>query len=145
MTPYGYWRRTHAVHHATTGNLDRRGMGDVSLLTVAEYRALPRGRRISYRLSRNPVVLLVVAPFYLFVLKYRVPRRKEREKHDAPLQDAQRAMSLVRSKAAQWKIDPDRIGMVGFSAGAMLTVATALVGQDAKPAFIGSSTVRWLP
>src|SRR5712692_8290608 len=67
LTPYDYWRRTHAVHHATTGNLDRRGMGDVPLLTVAEYRALSRWRRITYRLSRNPLVVLGLGPLYLFV------------------------------------------------------------------------------
>lgn len=59
------------------------------------------------------------------VLKYRVPRREDREKHDAPLQDAQRALSLVRSKAAQWKIDPERLGILGFSAGGHLSAATA--------------------
>jgi acetyl esterase/lipase len=51
--------------------------------------------------------------------------------------DARAAFTLVRSRAAEWHIDPDRIGMVGFSAGAMLTLSTALYGEDAKPAFIG--------
>ena len=50
---------------------------------------------------------------------------KVREKHDAPLQDAQRAMSLVRSKAAEWKIDPERIGILGFSAGGHLSATTS--------------------
>lgn len=59
------------------------------------------------------------------VLKYRVPRRKDREKHDAPLQDAQRALSLMRSKAAEWKIDPERLGILGFSAGGHLSATTA--------------------
>jgi acetyl esterase/lipase len=52
--------------------------------------------------------------------------------------DARAAFALIRRRAAEWKVDPDRIGMVGFSAGAMLTMATALVGEDAKPAFIGN-------
>src|SRR5690606_39815425 len=54
------------------------------------------------------------------------------------LADAQAAFALVRSRADEWNIDPDRIGMIGFSAGAMLTLTTALHGQDAKPAFIGN-------
>jgi acetyl esterase/lipase len=58
------------------------------------------------------------------LLKYRVPRRKDREKHEAPLQDVQRTFGIVRSKAADWSIDPDRIGILGFSAGGHLS-ATA--------------------
>lgn len=52
--------------------------------------------------------------------------------------DARAALALIRRRAAEWRVDPDRIGMVGFSAGAMLTMATAVAGQDAKPAFIGN-------
>ncbi|MGA2033568.1 MAG: alpha/beta hydrolase [Thermoguttaceae bacterium] len=59
------------------------------------------------------------------VLKYRVPARKDQPKHLAPLQDAQRAMSLVRAHAGEWNIRPDRIGVLGFSAGGHLAAATA--------------------
>lgn len=58
------------------------------------------------------------------LLKYRVPRRVDREKHEAPLQDTQRAMGLVRKNAARWGIDPERIGMLGFSAGGHLVLTT---------------------
>lgn len=54
------------------------------------------------------------------------------------IEDSCATFALIRRRAAEWKVDPDRIGMVGFSAGAMLTMATALVGENAKPAFIGN-------
>ena len=53
------------------------------------------------------------------------------------LEDARAAFALIRRRAAEWRVDPNRIGMVGFSAGAMLTLTTAVAGQEAKPAFIG--------
>ncbi len=73
MTPYDFWRRTHAIHHASAGNLDRRGIGDVGTLTVREYRALSRWGRLMYRLYRHPLVMFGVGPAYLFLLQHRLP------------------------------------------------------------------------
>jgi omega-6 fatty acid desaturase (delta-12 desaturase) len=73
MTPHDFWRRTHAVHHATSGNLDRRGLGDVDTLTVREYFALSRWGRLRYRLYRHPIVLFGFGPCYLFLLRQRLP------------------------------------------------------------------------
>ena len=73
MTPYGVWRRTHATHHASSGNLDRRGMGDIDTLTVEEYRARSLWGRLRYRLYRHPVVMFGLAPAYLFLLQHRLP------------------------------------------------------------------------
>jgi acyl-lipid omega-6 desaturase (Delta-12 desaturase) len=73
LTPYDFWRRTHAVHHATSGNLDRRGMGDIDTLTVREYRSLSRWGRVRYRIYRHPLVMFGLGPAYLFFLQYRLP------------------------------------------------------------------------
>ena len=73
LTPYDFWRQTHAVHHATSGNLERRGIGDVDILTVREYQSLPSWRRLSYRLYRHPLVMFGVGPAYLFLLQQRLP------------------------------------------------------------------------
>ncbi len=73
LTPYDYWRRTHAAHHAAAGNLDRRGIGDIDTLTVAEYRALSSWRRMRYRLYRHPLVMFGLGPAFVFVCQYRLP------------------------------------------------------------------------
>jgi acyl-lipid omega-6 desaturase (Delta-12 desaturase) len=76
LTPYHHWRWEHALHHSTSGDLDRRGTGDIWTLTVQEYLESSRWRRFSYRLARNPLVLFVVAPLYLFLVKQRFPVSK---------------------------------------------------------------------
>ena len=73
LTPYAVWRRTHAIHHAHHGDLDHRGIGDVTTLTVEEYRARSPFGRFLYRLYRHPLVLFVLGPSYLFLLQNRVP------------------------------------------------------------------------
>jgi acyl-lipid omega-6 desaturase (Delta-12 desaturase) len=73
LTPYDFWRRAHALHHATSGHLDRRGIGDIDTLTVQEFLALPRGRQFLYRLYRHPLVMFGVGPAYLFIVRHRLP------------------------------------------------------------------------
>jgi omega-6 fatty acid desaturase (delta-12 desaturase) len=73
LTPHDLWQRTHAMHHAGSGNLAHRGIGDVATLTVAEYRALGWLGRLRYRVYRHPVVLFGLAPTYLFWIQHRLP------------------------------------------------------------------------
>lgn len=68
LTPYHCWRREHALHHATSGDLDRRGYGDVEMKTVNEYLRLTPLKRLAYRLHRNPFILFGVGPFVYFAI-----------------------------------------------------------------------------
>ncbi|MBB6671221.1 fatty acid desaturase [Cohnella nanjingensis] len=76
LSPYAQWRHTHSIHHATSSNLDRRGVGDIWTLTVEEYLSASRTRRLAYRIYRNPVVMFVLGPVYIFLIDYRFNRRR---------------------------------------------------------------------
>jgi omega-6 fatty acid desaturase (delta-12 desaturase) len=73
LTPYDFWRRSHNIHHAGSGNLDRRGIGDIDTLTVREYAARTRWGRFCYRLYRHPLVMFGLGPAYLFLVQHRLP------------------------------------------------------------------------
>ena len=75
FTPFENWRSPHIEHHTTDGDLDRRGTGDVWTLTVEEYLAAPRGKRLAYRLLRNPFILFVLGPLYMFLIGNRFPHK----------------------------------------------------------------------
>jgi omega-6 fatty acid desaturase (delta-12 desaturase) len=73
LTPYDFWRHTHAIHHASSGHLERRGIGDVDTLTAGEYLSLSFWGRLRYRAYRHPLVMFCIGPAYLFILRHRLP------------------------------------------------------------------------
>ena len=75
FTPYRWWQRQHSLHHAHAGNLDKRGPGEIYTMTVAEYAAASRARRLVYRAYRNPLLMLLIGPSLVFLFERRFPRR----------------------------------------------------------------------
>ena len=80
LFPFDQWGHEHSVHHATSGNLDKRGTGDIWTLTVDEYLAAPFKLRFAYRFYRNPLVMFGLGPIYVFLLKNRFNRKGARKK-----------------------------------------------------------------
>ncbi len=97
FTSYYHWRWEHSVHHATAGDLDRRGTGDVWTLTVEEYLNASRWKRFAYRLARNPLVLFVIAPLFLFLVLERIPSSKagKRERYSVYLTNLALALQVA--------------------------------------------------
>ncbi len=73
FTPYDQWKKSHAYHHAASGDLDRRGQGDVAVMTSREYQAASRLRRLGYRLYRNPIIMIALGAPVNFLLLQRLP------------------------------------------------------------------------
>lgn len=129
LTPYGYWRRRHAVHHATSGNLDRRGTGDITTLTVTEYLALSRWQRLRYRVYRHPAVLFGIGPTFLFLIRHRIPTGN-------PFRGEGRAwLSILGTNAA----------IAALVAPVMLLVGVAPFVLAYMPVFLGAASIGvWL-
>jgi omega-6 fatty acid desaturase (delta-12 desaturase) len=120
MTPYGYWRKTHAIHHAHSGDLDLRGFGDVDTMTVDEYLALPWKGRLWYRIYRNPWFLFGPGAYIHFFLKHRYPI-------DLPREWKREWASVWRTNVALLLVVVAMSWLVGFKAFVMVQLPMTLL------------------
>jgi omega-6 fatty acid desaturase (delta-12 desaturase) len=125
-TPYHHWKWEHSIHHASSGHLERRGVGDVWTLTVEEYIASSRWKKFAYRMARNPLILFVVAPMVLFVILERFPSSKAspREKRSVHIMNGA-ILALALSLIAifgflPWLIIQLTVLVVAYSSGVWL-------------------------
>lgn len=126
FTPYHTWHHSHNKHHATVGNLDRRGVGDVMTMTAEEFRAASAGRRIFYRIYRNPLVMFVIAAPLIFILRNRVFTKK----------------MLRREK---WNIVWTNLSLIGIIGGTGLLIGfKALIMIQAPVFYLASVWGVWL-
>jgi acyl-lipid omega-6 desaturase (Delta-12 desaturase) len=117
FTPFQQWRRDHALHHASSGDLDRRGHGDIATLTVAEYQALTKFGRFKYRLYRHPFVLFGIGPLHMMILqRFRGP-------------------SLATGAKQIWNVWMTNIALVALSALFILTFGWKVVFLIYFPAY----------
>jgi omega-6 fatty acid desaturase (delta-12 desaturase) len=123
FTPYYQWRWEHSLHHATTGDLDRRGIGDVWTMTVQEYLEASLWKRVVYKLARNPVVLFGFAPFFLFVILQRFPNRKADVREKRSVWHMNLAL-LVMMAVMSWIFGPARY----FAVQLFVTCVSGLCG-----------------
>jgi omega-6 fatty acid desaturase (delta-12 desaturase) len=121
-TAYYHWRWEHAIHHSSSGDLDKRGTGDIWTMTVQEYLESSRWKKFAYRLSRNPFILFAVAPLFLFLIRQRFPSPKasQRERHSVY---AMNAAILLMAIGLSWAF--------GFWAYVLIQLMVTLVAGSA--------------
>ncbi len=95
FTPYDAWPHSHTLHHATVGDLDRRGSGDIWTLTVAEYQRASRRTRLLYGLYRNPALLFLVSAPFMFLVLYRIPQKTSRRRERNSIWTINLAIALM--------------------------------------------------
>ena len=119
-SPFLRWRHDHAIHHATSGDLDRRGGGDVRTLTVGEYQALPWRSRLAYRLFRNPLVMFGVGPIVALLVGPRMVSRDARPRMQRSVIGTNIALAAVVGALCWligWSRLPARAGADGDARG----------------------------
>ena len=119
FTPYRWWQRQHALHHAHTGNLEHRGVGEIFTMTVAEYEAASPLRRLGYRMYRNPLLLLFVGPSLVFLFDRRFPQRGMTRRIFA-------SVLVTNAALAAWAIG--WAALVGWATFALITATTLVAG-----------------
>jgi omega-6 fatty acid desaturase (delta-12 desaturase) len=122
FTPFYHWRWEHAIHHSSSGDLDRRGTGDIWTLTVQEYLEASRWKKFAYRLARNPFILFVIAPLFLFTVLERLPSRK------APLRER---YSVYLTNLALGAMAAGLIWFFGLKAYLILQLTVLMVAGSA--------------
>jgi acyl-lipid omega-6 desaturase (Delta-12 desaturase) len=122
FTPFYRWRWEHSVHHASAGDLDRRGTGDVWTMTVQEYLEASRWKRRAYTLARNPAILFVVAPLFLFLVIERLPTRKEGRRERLSVYGTNAAIALMATGL---------VWLLGWKAYLLFQVAAMMVAGSA--------------
>jgi omega-6 fatty acid desaturase (delta-12 desaturase) len=122
LTPFYLWRHDHAIHHATAGDLDRRGTGDVLTLTVEEYIALPWYKKFGYRIMRNPLILFTVGSLIVFVFVHRfwTPGSGVRERR-----------SVIYTNLALVLIVAALTWLIGWKALLLIEIPVALLATSA--------------
>ncbi len=123
LTPYDYWRKSHALHHASSGNLDRRGFGDIDTLTIEEYKAQGPIDRLKYRLYRHPVVMFGLGPGYLFLFRHRWPTGAIRQGRAS-------WMSAIWTNLAIAVVSAILIYAVGFGTFLLIQLPIVLIGAS---------------
>lgn len=126
MTPFEKWQQSHAEHHATVGDLDRRGQGDVWTLTVSEYLAAPTWKRLFYRVFRNPFIMFGIGPAWLFIVGNRWP-------------------SPGASRREQFSVHFTNMGIVAILVTAHLTIGLSILLLTQLPTLLLAATAGvWL-
>jgi acyl-lipid omega-6 desaturase (Delta-12 desaturase) len=121
FTPYYRWRHDHAIHHATAGDLDRRGVGDVQTLTVQEYLDLPRWKRMIYRITRHPLVMFTIGSSLVFVVfqRFYAPGTGRRER-----------LSVITTDLALAGLITGLIYLIGWQAYLLIQIPVMVIGTS---------------